>query len=111
MEQIILSGTLFKDAESCIDKSGKTYSRFTVVCGSNDSTGRAVFTRYHCICYISGYEKMKKGDQVFVTGKLTAKLGIDENENPSVSLSVMVFQISGGYRAEERQKTKKTKQE
>lgn len=99
MQQITISGTLLSDAEKCVDKSGKNYSRFTVSCGSTGPDGRVEFTHYRCICYISGYEKFKKGDQAFVTGKLSARLRVDDKGRTYMNLDIMVYQLTGGYRA------------
>lgn len=103
MQQIILSGTLLTDPERCKDKNGKYYTRFTLTCGSNDMFGRTVFTHYRCTCYIGGYERLRKGDQVFLSGKFSPSSSLDrDGKSVITSLNVMVYQISGGYRAQER---------
>ncbi len=107
MEQITISGTLATKAESCTDKNGKKYSRFTVTCKSEDIYGRVHFTHYWCTCYVPGYEKKEKGDQIFLTGKLSAKIGFNEDGKPYLNLNVMVYQATEGFTALERnQKTK-----
>ena len=105
MEQITISGTLLTDAETAKDKNGRTFTRFTVTCGSEDIHGRTQFTHYRCVCYVSGYEKLVKGDQVFVTGKLSAKIGVDTTGKNYLNLNIMVYQATGGYKASERNKT------
>lgn len=104
MQQITISGTLVSNSESCTDKNGKSFSRFSVVCGSREITGRTKYTYYRCICYVSGYERLKKGDQVFVTGKLNADVAVDSKGQPYLQLNVMVYQASGGFRADERKR-------
>ncbi len=104
MEQITLSGTLITDATLQRDKKGRDYTRFILTCGSVNMFGRTEFTHYRCICYINGYENMKKGDQAFLTGKFSATLEKDEKNNYYMNLNVLVTSISGGYRATERKK-------
>lgn len=104
MQQITLSGTLITDASKQRDKSGRNYIRFTLTCSSVNIYGRTEFTHYRCICYVPGYESMKKGDQVFITGKFSASIGKDDKGNAYLNLDVMVTSISGGYRAAERKK-------
>ena len=84
------------DAEKCIDKSKRNYSRFSVSCGNAGPDGRVEYTHYRCICYLSGFENLKKGDQVFVTGKLSARLRTDEKGHTYMNLDVMVYQASFG---------------
>ena len=102
MQQITISGTLLSDVEKGTDKNGRTFLRFTVSCGWNDQDNRTQYTHYRCTCYVGGYEKLKKGDQVFVTGKLTATIGYDDDRNAFLNMDVMVYQINRGYRAVER---------
>ena len=102
MQQITISGTLLTDAEKSVDKNNRTFVRFTVSCGWSDQYGRTQYTHYRCVCYVGGYDKMKKGDQVFVTGKLTASIGYDNAGKSYLNLDVMVYQVSKGYRSEER---------
>ena len=102
MQQITISGTLLNDAERCKDRNGNFYVRFDVTCGESDTSGRPEFTHYHCTCYITGFEKLKKGDQVFITGKLRAKLSANAKGEAYMNLNVMVHQVSGGYKIEER---------
>lgn len=108
MQQITISGTLFNDAEKCVDKNGRPYVRFVVTCGNDEPEGKREFTHYQCTCYMTGYEAMKKGDQVFVTGKFTAKARMDDKGKTYMNLNVMVHQINGGYRANERVKKSKS---
>lgn len=106
MQQITISGTLLNDAEQCKDKNGKYYVRFKVTCGDQDINGRVQFTHYHCTCYLPGFEELKKGDQIFVTGKLSAKAGVSNTDGKAyLNLNVMVYQATGGYKQEEK-KTK-----
>jgi len=104
MQQITISGTLLSDAETCRDIRGREYTRFKVTCGDTDTAGRVQYTHYHCTCYLSlsSFGRLKKGDQVFVIGRLSAKLAIDEKGTPYLNLNVMVYQASGGYKIEER---------
>lgn len=102
MEQAIISGTLLTDVESCIDVKGRTYSRFTVTCGSRGVNGRTKYTHYQCTSYLSGYEKLKKGDQVFLSGNLSVTEYRDETGSTKTKLNILVYQMSGGYRAEEK---------
>ena len=76
------------------------------MCGSKEITGRMVYTEYKCVCYVNGYEKLRKGDQVFLTGKQSAGIGYDKDGNAVLKLNVMVYQASGGFTAEERKARK-----
>ena len=102
MQQITISGTLLSNAESCSDRTGRKYARFKVTCGDTDLQGRVQFTHYHCTCYLPNYDNLKKGDQVFITGKLSARISFDEDGKPYLNLNVMVFQACGGYKCDER---------
>lgn len=107
MQQITISGTLLADAEQYKDKNGNNFVRLKVTCGETDMNGRTQFTHYLCTSYLEGFNKLKKGDQVFLTGKLSAKSGIDEKGKPFWSLCVMVYQATGGYKIEERTNNKR----
>lgn len=96
MEQITIAGKLVSDAETCTDKNGRKYSRFSVSCCSEDIFGRMQYTVYHCTCYVPGYEKKKAKDQVFLTGKFSAKIGFNESGKPKLNLNVFVYQAAGG---------------
>lgn len=102
----MISGTLSGDAERCVDKNSRPYIRFTVTCGDADINNRTVYTHYQCTCYMTGYENMKKGDQVFLTGRFSAKQRTDDKGKTYMNLNVMVYQITGGYRADEKTKSK-----
>lgn len=102
MQQVTISGTLYRDAEKCIDRNGRKYIRFVVTCGSDEPGGRTEFTHYQCTCYMTGFENMKKGDQVFVTGKFSARTRVDDKGKTYMNLNVMVHQINGGYRVSDR---------
>lgn len=104
MQQIIISGALITDVQKLRDRNGRDYLRFTVTCGSTDINGRSIFTHYRCISYITGYGKLKKGDQVFITGKFTPSLMCDENGKTYMNLDVMVASITPGYRAEDKKR-------
>lgn len=106
MQIITISGTLLNDAEKCVDKNGRKYTRFMMTCGSTDINGRSVFTHYSCTCYIDGYEKLKKGDQAFVCGKFSAKLSVDDKGTPYMNLNVLAFQASTGYTFKEKSERK-----
>lgn len=107
MQQITLSGTLISDASKFKDRNNKEFIKFIVTCGSTDAYGRTIFTHYRCICYVTGYEGMRKGDQVFLTGRFCPSLGTDESGKNYMNLDVMVISISGGYRASERKTDKR----
>ena len=104
MQQIIISGTLLTDAAKFTDKNGREFTRFTVTCGETDITGKTVYTHYRCTCYLIGYGKMTKGDQVFITGKFLPKLETDDKGKYYMALNVMVSNLTGGYRHSERNK-------
>ena len=106
MQVITISGTLLDDAVKCVDKSGHSYVRFTMTCGSTDLNGRSYFTHYSCTCYVEEYAKLKKGDQAFICGKLSARLSQDEKGKYYMNLNVLAYQTSGGYKSEERDKKK-----
>lgn len=103
MQVVNISGTLLTDSETCKDRNGKTFTRFTVTCGSTGANGRTMYTHYRCTCYIGGYSTLKKGDQVFISGLFSPSVSLDNNGHEVYSsLNVLVHQISGGYRAYER---------
>ena len=104
MQQITLSGTLITEAFRQVDKKGRPYIRFTLSCGSIMPGDRVEYTHYKCVCYIGGYDRLEKGDQVFVVGKLQASIQYDESQSPSLNLQVMVTNMSGGRRAEDKKK-------
>lgn len=104
MQQITISGTLVSDAQQCVDKRGRKFVRFTLTCGSADVYGKINYNHYQCVCYIPGYEKAKKGDQLFLTGRFTPSVVLNENKKAELRLDVMVLTISGGYTANERSK-------
>ena len=106
MQTITISGTVHGEVMTLKDKKGRTFLRFFVVCGATDLFGRAVFNYYRCTCYMTKYDKMKDGDQVFVIGQFLPTLTTDEKGRTYQNLDVMVTQITGGYRAEERNKKK-----
>ena len=103
MQVINISGTLLSDSTKCKDRNGRSFTRFTVTCGSEGANGRTVFTHYRCTCYVGGYDFLKKGDQVFVSGRFSPTVTIDKDGNEIITgLNVLVHQITGGYRATER---------
>lgn len=106
MQQITISGTLLEDAEACRDKNSREYVRIKVTCGETDQNGRTQFSTYHCICYNAAYAKMKKGDQVFISGKFTPYVYMDKSGVEKMSLNILVIQITKGYQASERKKSK-----
>ena len=106
MQVITISGTLLDDAVKCVDKNGRSYTRFKMTCGASEPGGRTVFTHYQCTCYIDGYEKLKKGDQAFVCGKFSARLTTDEKGKQYMNLNVLAFQATGGYKYTERKDKK-----
>ncbi len=105
MEQITISGVLDNDSEKCIDANNRPYCRFVASCPYEDKFGRTRYRHYNCICYVSGYDNLKKGDQIFLSGKFSAALLLDEKGKPYMELNIMVYQASDGYKASER-KTK-----
>lgn len=98
MQQITISGTLLEDAVVCTDKNQHTYTRFKVTCGEYDVLNRLQYTIYYCTCYLPNLNNLKKGDQVFVTGKFSAKIITGDDGKPYLRLNVMVLQASGGYK-------------
>ena len=104
MQHITISGTLLDDAEKCTDKDGRNYIRFSVSCGDSTPGGRTEFTHYNCTCYIMAYEGMRKGDQVFITGRFSPRLRKDDKGRSYMNLNIMVHQINGGRKAADKQK-------
>lgn len=96
METINISGRLYKDAEQCVDRNGKTYTRIIVTCGASVPDGRSRFTHYRCTCYQRGYENLKKHEQVFITGSLAVTTSKDDRGSFYVNLDVVVYQIARG---------------
>ena len=103
MQMISISGTLLVDAEKCVGRNGVSYIRFDVTCPDQDAYGRTIYTHYHCTCYINGFDQLRKGDQVFISGKFHAKLSVDEKGKPYMNLNIMVYQITAGYRKSSRE--------
>jgi len=104
MQQVSISGVLNSDSEQCTDVSGRTYLRFTVRCESRDKLSRKYHTYYTCFCYIGGVKDLKKDDQVFVTGKQSVGIKYDKNNSPYPYITVMVYQISQGLKANSKTK-------
>lgn len=102
MEIVTISGTLYTDSSVAKDKNGRQFTRMTVTCGSSDPNGAPVFTHYKCICYLKGYENLKKGDQVFLTGSQKISIWVDQNGKPWLNIDVMVHHISCGYKGEDK---------
>lgn len=102
MQLVTLSGTLVNDPQQCVDKRGRKFLRFTLTCGSADIYGKVNFNYYQCVCYVPGYEKTHKGDQVFLTGRFLPSIVLNEYKEAELRLDVMVFTISGGFKASER---------
>ena len=98
MQVIIISGTLLSDSVKCKDRNGRSFTRFTVTCGSEGANGRTVFTHYRCTCYVSGCDFLKKGDQVFVSGRFSPSVSIDNEGNEIITeLSIFVYQLSKSF--------------
>lgn len=102
MQQITISGSLLTDAFTFKDVNNRQYVRFVVSCPNVDKFGRTTFSHYRCTCYILGFQSLKKGDQVFLTGRFTPSIGTDEKGKTYLNLDVLVLSISGGYKADER---------
>ena len=51
------------------------------------------YTYYMCVSYMRGYEELKKGDQVFLTGKLSASIAYNPDHTPVLSLLVSVTEM------------------
>jgi len=102
MQQITLAGALITDALKLKDKNNKEFLRFTLSCASVDNYGRTIFTHYRCTCYILGFQGLKKGDHVIITGRFMPSIGTDDKGKTYMNLEVMVLSIAGGYRAYER---------
>lgn len=106
MEQVTISGTLLSDSTTGKDKNGRDFTRFTVSCGSKEPSGGVVFTHYRCVSYLKGHESLRKGDQVFLTGSQKVSIWVDQNGKPWINIDVMVYQMTCGYKAEERKKNR-----
>lgn len=109
MELIQLVGTLVDDPEDCVDKHGRNYTRFTVTCWKHWEGGRTEFTHYSCVMYFDESTKnlspargLKKGDQVIVHGKLSARLRTDTKGKTYMNLNVLVGSLEPGEKAENK---------
>ena len=100
MQQITIAGVLVKDAEICVDESSHKYTRFIVSCATESTRGRIRYFYYNCFCYLPGCERLRANDQVFLTGKFSAELKLNEKGEPCMDFSIMVFQASVGYKSE-----------
>ena len=98
MQSITISGTLLSDAMKCMDRNGRSFTRFTVTCGSEGVNGTIVYTHYRCTCFMSGLESLREGDQVFLSGRFTPSVSIDNEGNDIITeLRIFVYQLSVGF--------------
>lgn len=104
MQRVTLSGTLVTDVFRQLDKNGRQYIRFTLACGTLNTNQRMEYTYYKCVSYIRGYDELKKGDQLFLTGKLQATIGYNEDRSPMLNLLVSVTEMTGGQKEEDKKK-------
>lgn len=96
MEVITLAGNLITDSEVCTDKNGHNFSRFKVSCRSTDYAGNFKSTVYRCFSYASGCERLKVGDQVFITGTLNIGIHTDEKGKTWLNADVFVQHFTNG---------------
>ena len=104
MQRVTLSGTLVSDIFRQVDKNGRQYFRFTLSCGALNQYQRMEYTYYMCVSYMRGYEELKKGVQVFLTGKLSASIAYNSDHTPVLSLLVSVTDMTGGQKEENKRK-------
>lgn len=90
MQIITITGTIIKEAETCTDKNGKQYVRFKVSSNSEDINGEPKFNHYRCTYYGSDFIKLKKGDQVMLTGQLKAEIKKQESGNVVLDMNIKV---------------------
>lgn len=105
IQNIILVGHLLTDAQSYTDKNGHDYIRFKMSCRRTTYTGETKFTIYRICCYQSGFENLRQGDQVYVSGDLDITYHVDENGKAWLNNDVFARQITKG--STENQKIKK----
>ena len=96
IQTVILIGHLLTDAESFTDKNGHDFVRFKMTCRRTTFKGETKFTVYRVCCYIGGYETLKQGDQVFVSGELDISVHIDKEGKVWLNNEVYAKQISKG---------------
>ena len=94
MQQITLSGWATRDSELYVDNVGKEYKRFTIRCMSLDRTNRKMYTEYTCYSYLNQLADIKRGDEVFLTGKQSLGITQDEKGNFKPLANVVVHQIT-----------------
>lgn len=91
MEVITMSGVLQEDSELKVDKKGRNYIRFKVVCHGVDPLGNERLNTYMCYTYNTQFSSLKKGDLVFVVGPLTIS-----RYKESIRLEVYAEHINSG---------------
>ena len=101
MQQITISGWAPYDSEVCSDNYGRNYKRFVTRCVSYSRTNTRIYTEYSCKCYLSQIDDIKKGDEVFLTGKLALGITQDEKGNPKLIANVHVNQIAIRHKGSE----------
>ena len=96
IQTIILLGHLMTDAETFIDKDGHDFIRFKMCCRKTTFKGESKFTVYRVCCYQKGFENMKRGDQVYVSGDLDINVHIDDKGKVWLNTEVYARQIAKG---------------
>lgn len=87
MQTITITGTVLQDAQSSTDQWGKAFTCILVSCWRKSQIDEPIFTKYRCFVHKKGYEDIRKGDRVCISGELWAGAVIS-NEKPVPSLSV-----------------------
>lgn len=94
MQTIILSGTLLTDAKKTKDSRGREYISFVLTCITKDAKEDDDYFHTKCICYLMGFEGLKKGDKVFLIGRFVPRIEYDKNNIAKPVLYVTVIAMT-----------------
>ena len=105
LNKVILIGNLGKDPEVITTKSGKSFITVSLATNeySNQSGEKKTITQWHnLVCFessVSSYNFLKqfskKGDNVFVEGKLSYSEYVDKTGNKRSKSEIIVFTVQG----------------
>ncbi len=99
MERAEVIGRITKDPETRSAQSGNTFTLFSIAANSKDREGNKVTNYYDCIAYgqIGRYVSQfrKKGDGVYVTGKMSQRTYKDRNGENKFSVQINCDEVTG----------------
>lgn len=108
IQTITLMGHLISKVDKFVDKNGHEFIRFKMSCRKTTFKGDTKNTVYRVCCYQGGFENLKEGDQVYVSGDLDISVYIDDKGKVWLNNEVFAIRISKGSIENSRvQKTNK----